>query len=138
MRSWCEITEALSWFMSSAAERLYETLASETDLQRLRDESREEDLYLEFKEKADRRTPNLADPDRKNFSKTLSGFANADGGVLVFGVETARNAAGVDCVRTLSPVVDAEGLRARLMDSVLNATQPVVDNVRIEVIPAQA
>src|SRR5690242_13519586 len=101
--------------MTSAAELLYGTITTEADLERLRDERREEDLYLEFKEKAARRTPNLDDPDRKNFSKTLSGFANADGGVLIFGVATVRNAAGVDCVRTLRPLADAQGFRARLM-----------------------
>ena len=30
--------------------------------------------------------PKLMDDDRKNYSKALSGFANSDGGVIVWGI----------------------------------------------------
>jgi|SRR6185295_10938901 len=122
--------------MATAPERLFDLIASEGDLQRLVDEAREEDLYLEFKRKTDARDGVLGDSDRKNFSKTLSGFANADGGVLIFGIETRPNHAGIDCAHALAPITDAEGFRRRVMDSVANTTQSVVDGVRIEVIPA--
>jgi hypothetical protein len=73
--------------MNQHLQALYDSLQSETTLQEIVRERREEDLYLEFKQKADRRTGDLMDSDRKAFSKALSGFANGDGGVLEKGSE---------------------------------------------------
>jgi hypothetical protein len=47
---------------------------------------REETLYLDFKEAATGSGP-LQTPDRCNLAKALSGFANSEGGVIVWGVE---------------------------------------------------
>ncbi len=48
-------------------------------------ERQEENLYLDFK------LVNRSDlsnrDDRKNFAKTLSGFSNSSGGIIVWGVE---------------------------------------------------
>ena len=117
--------------MNQHLQALYNSIQSETALEELVRERREEDLYLEFKQKADRRTGDLMDPDRKAFSKALSGFANGDGGVLVFGIETSRDADGVDRAVGLKPITGHTKFRAKLMDSVLNATQPVADDVQI-------
>jgi Putative DNA-binding domain len=118
-------------------QRLFESLASEVELQVLVDEQREEGLYLEFKQKADRRNGDLSETEKKGFSKSLSSFANADGGVVVFGIETSKDVDGVDRATSLKPITDHTRFRARLMDSILNSTQPVVDGVRIECIDAQ-
>ena len=48
--------------------------------------AREENLYLDFKKAADGKGP-ATKPDRKNLSKALSGFANSEGGVIVWGVQ---------------------------------------------------
>lgn len=122
--------------MKSALETLFESLTVEAHLEKLVQEGREEDLYLEFKQKVDRRTGDLGDGDRKAFSKALAGFANADGGVLIFGVETAKTADGIDRAASLKPIQDHQLFRSKLMDSILNTTQPVVDDVRIELIPS--
>jgi Putative DNA-binding domain len=118
--------------MSSTAEALYASLSSEAALERMVAERREEDLYLEFKQKRDASTSELHDDDRRSFSKALSGFANADGGVLVFGVRTAKTQDGIDRAAELAAIHEPERVRARLMDSILNTTQPVVDHVRLE------
>jgi hypothetical protein len=114
--------------------RLYASLATEADLDSLCHSSREEDLYIEFKQKNDRRQASLDDPDRKNFSKTVAGFANADGGVLLFGIKTTRTADGVDRATQLQPISDHTQFRARLLDSIFTTTQPVVDGVQIDTI----
>lgn len=124
--------------MPSALHRLFASLATEASLDALVQERREEDLYLEFKQKADRRNGDLSDNERRAFSKALSGFANADGGIVVFGIETAKGGEGVDRAASLKPITDHARFRGRLLDSILNATQPVVDDVRVETIDTDA
>jgi hypothetical protein len=47
-----------------------------------------ESLWLDFKQVATQSTsPKLADDDRKNLAKAISGFGNSDGGVIVWGVK---------------------------------------------------
>ena len=72
--------------MSDLLVELHQSIVTEDYLKRLL--GTREDLHLEFKEKADRRTPELDKNDAANFSKALSGFANSDGGVLLWGVST--------------------------------------------------
>jgi Putative DNA-binding domain len=120
--------------MNSHLQRLFASLSSEAELEDLIHQKREEDLHLEFKQKADRRNGDLSDKERQAFSKAISGFANADGGVLIFGVETSRGSDGVDRAISLKPIEGHDRFRAKLMDSILNATQPVADDIQIECI----
>ncbi len=120
--------------MAEHTSRLFESLSTEADLDALCQSSREEDLYIEFKQKHDRRHGNLDDSDRKNFSKAVAGFANADGGVLVFGIETTKTQDGVDRAKQLKPISDHGPFRSRLLDSIFATTQPVVDAVEIHTI----
>lgn len=124
--------------MATHIRKLYDSLSSEAALDSMCKDSREETLYLEFKQKSDRRHANLDEPDRKNFSKAISGFANADGGVLVFGIETTRHQDGIDRAISLKPIANHGQLRNRLLDSLLNTTQPVVDGVEIDVIDSSS
>ena len=118
--------------MQTPLHRLYMSLTTEASLDALVQERREEDLYLEFKQKADRRNGDLSDGDKRAYSKALSGFANADGGILIFGIETAKGTEGIDRAVSLKPITDHIRFRGRLLDSILNTTQPVVDDVRVE------
>ncbi len=120
--------------MATPLERLYSSLVTEADLEAMVRDRREEDLHLEFKQKADRRHGELDDVDKKGFSKAMSGFANADGGALVIGVETAKSHDGVDRAVSLKPITDHHRFRSKLLDSILNTTQPVVDDVKIETV----
>jgi hypothetical protein len=47
----------------------------------------EEGLYLDFKQKSDRAGAGPNDYDRANLAKAISGFANTDGGLIVWGVK---------------------------------------------------
>jgi hypothetical protein len=120
--------------MTTHLQHLFESLSTEASLVALVQDKREEDLHLEFKQKADRRNGDLSEPERRAFSKAVSGFANADGGVLVFGIETTRGVDGVDRAVSLKPIDGHAKFRAKLMDSILNATHPVADDIRIECI----
>lgn len=46
-----------------------------------------ERTHFDFKEKADANNPLVSESDKKNLAKAVSGFANAAGGVLVWGLE---------------------------------------------------
>jgi len=122
--------------MPDALQRLFDSFTTEDDLRRLVDEHREESLFLEFKEKRDTSNNNLDVDDRKNFSKTLSAFANAAGGVLIFGIASSKGPDELDHADALKPITNAAGFSARLQDSVLTTTQPVIDGVDFRVIPA--
>jgi hypothetical protein len=124
--------------MNKALQSFYESLRSEPELDQLVQDRREEDLYLEFKEKERRDRGELGDADKRAFSKAVSGFANADGGVLIFGIETRRSADGIDQAHALKPITAPGTFRSRLTDSVLATTQPVVDGVRVDVVPGQS
>ncbi len=51
---------------------------------------RAESFELEFKTKENPNNHILSKNDKRNLGKALSGFSNADGGVVVFGIETKR------------------------------------------------
>lgn len=121
--------------MTTAAESLYATLRSEGDLQKLKEEGQRETLHLEFKQKHDTRDGNLHDDDKKNFSAALSAFANSDGGVLVWGVETRHDSSGHDVVRALKPITDIGDFRSKLGQYLKDAVQPFVEGVVVEEIP---
>src|SRR5258708_34057795 len=66
----------------------YENIKTEDDLLSLIRDGVREGLRIEYKQKANPRCPELDDPDRKNFSRTLSSFANSEGGILLWGIKT--------------------------------------------------
>lgn len=62
---------------------------------------REEDLHLEFKTVS---VQPFNKDDKKNYAKALSGFANSDGGIVVWGVDARKNPDGVDVASKTSPI----------------------------------
>lgn len=88
-----------------------------------------ENLYLEFKQKQDSRSGVLGDRDKFNFSKALSGFANSDGGVLIWGIETNKRN---EAAKKLKPINQVDDFIRSLKSSLLTTVQPFVDNILIE------
>lgn len=113
----------------------FNSIKTETDLKRMITDHVKEDLYLEFKQKRDRRHAQLEDDDKFNFSRALSGFANSDGGILIWGVETYKRD---ESAKSLKPITDVDGFIRSLKSSLVNSVQPFVDNVLIEKIPTDA
>lgn len=117
---------------------LFESLRSEDNLRsRFISIGQPETTYLEFKQKHDRRTPDLHTDDTDNFSKALSSFSNANGGLLIWGIETKR-ANGRDAASALKPIQQVEQLAERLRDYLLDGLMPQNPGVRIETIPDQS
>lgn len=88
---------------------------------------REEDLHLDFKVVGD---PNLSREDRKSLAAALSGFANSDGGIIVWGVEARPNGNGVDCAIALREIAQASLCLTRLNTLTGQAVSPLVDGVQ--------
>lgn len=87
---------------------------------------REEDLHLDFKRVAD---PNLSRDDRRNFAKAVSGFANSDGGLIVWGVDCRKNDDGIDCANAAPGIDGLQKFYSRLMEFSGSAVNPSVTSI---------
>ena len=87
---------------------------------------REEDLHLDFKLVTD---PNLSRDDRKSLDVALSGFANSDGGIVIWGVEARPNSVGVDCAVSLREIAHTFVCLTRLNTLTGQCVSPLVDGV---------
>lgn len=94
-----------------------------------------ESVTLDFKEvRADMtQKDSLSVEDRDGLAKNISGFANTNGGVLVFGVEARSVAKGPDVVQALKPI---RGL-AKFADLVRTGAKSLVEPVvaGVDVLP---
>jgi len=117
--------------MSTNARIIYDGINTKLDLDKFVETNTKENLFLEFKKKENNNNPDLGEPDKKNFSEALSQFANSDGGVLVFGVETQKPN---DHAKKLFPVQNPEEFLSRLLKFLPEAVQPSVDGVEGKVV----
>jgi hypothetical protein len=85
--------------------------------------------WLDFKGAAQ-----ITDADvKKTWSEALAGFANTQGGILIWGVDARKNqATGVDSTCGLSLVKNLSGFKSRLIELHRQATEPPVLGVEIE------
>jgi hypothetical protein len=82
-------------------EKLFEKLDLEY-LQEMVTSGEQENQHLEFKTV---KSAGLTDKnDKKNFAKAMSGFSNANGGLIIWGIRADKDDEGVDCARELKPV----------------------------------
>jgi hypothetical protein len=76
-------------------------------------ERREETLHLEFKTLSAASQVNLAKDDRKTLAKAICGFANAEGGSLIIGIETSK-LDGLDVAVGKRPVENLIRMRSQI------------------------
>jgi hypothetical protein len=90
-----------------------------------------EELFLDYK-LASTEEPfrSLAEPDKENFARAVSGFSNSDGGVIIWGIMCSRFTDGRD-VPTLEGcgIEDATAFKALLDGMVSGLTLPPVSEV---------
>jgi hypothetical protein len=97
------------------------------DIVQFINEERQEDLHHEFK------TVNNASmntDDRKNLAKCISGFANSDGGLVIWGVEARKNAQGIDCATAPAEISPLKLFLTKLNEYTGQASSPIVDGVQ--------
>ena len=78
--------------MRDPAKEIYDSLNAEADLQTIIG-GQVENLHFDFKTKRDLTTHIVDDDLQKVLSKAISGFANADGGVIILGIDAPQGAA---------------------------------------------
>jgi len=96
-----------------------------------------ESLFLDFKRSPDDGSSRvLADEDSKNLCKAISGFANSSGGVVIWGVDCRRDAAGNE-VASKMPVADAHGFNTKLQGAISRSSIPPHPGVEVIAIPGE-
>lgn len=93
------------------------------------DEERSESLHLDFKLKQNAGTPILDSDDRKNLGEALSGFANSEGGVIVWGIN-ARRQGDRDRVVGIEPIAECSYFALALAQATAELVSPPVSGVR--------
>jgi schlafen family protein len=89
-----------------------------------------EDLY--FDAKTLRNEAFTSDSDRGSLAKAISAFANADGGVIVYGLEAKRDVDGRDVVQSPKLLKDVELVRSKIAGLVGQLLEPPVNGVIAE------
>lgn len=100
-----------------------------TDIQQLIDDRTQESLYLEFK-RGD--ALGRQNNQRVELVKDVTGFANADGGRIIYGIAEGRPIDGVAAAEGLAPVVDRTITREWLSSTIHDHASPRLDNFDIE------
>ncbi|MCS3480262.1 hypothetical protein M2212_007108 [Bradyrhizobium elkanii] len=88
----------------------------------------EENLHLDFKTVANSELTNK--DDKRNLASAISGFANSDGGLIIWGVDARKNADGVDCATSIIELSNPLLMVSRLNALTGEATSPIADGVR--------
>lgn len=90
-------------------------------------ERRSEDLTLDFK-----LAPSIfaGRDDRRTLAVAISGFANSNGGLIVWGIDARRDADGVDCAQAAVPIPTPDLFMSRLVDYAGRASSPAPDGVQ--------
>ena len=77
--------------------------------------------------------------DLKTWSEAVSGFANTEGGVLIWGLDARKTPAGddlqIDAVSALSLVQSPAAFRSRLQQNIHCTTDPPVQGIEIREVP---
>jgi len=90
-------------------------------------DKQEENLNLDFK------TINRSDlsnkNDKKNLAKSISGFANSNGGLIIWGIEARKDDDGIDCACNYKLIDNLKLYLSRLNELTSRATVPPVVGV---------
>jgi predicted HTH transcriptional regulator len=98
-------------------------------------EGREETLHLEFKTLSSNNGLNR--DDRKMIAKAICGFCNAEGGLLIVGVETKR-VDGIDIATKLRPVRELSRLQNLIKAAVPEMLSPQHNGITVESVACAA
>ncbi len=108
---------------------LYNQLDYDEILKLVEDLRQEENLYIDFKQKAHSDNPGIADSDRSNLAKALSGFSNSSGGILIWGVDarklsTTTEVFPADVAQGLVPITGVTAFLSNITTLVGTALNP--------------
>ena len=110
---------------SSYQSEIFNNLETEGEkyIAKLLASSAEENLQLEFKTKKEPNKLELHTNDKQNLGKTLSGFSNAEGGVVIWGIATKKNN-GIDKADNPRPIADIDNSFEKFRNQCATTLQP--------------
>ena len=91
------------------------------------EQRRQEDVKLDFKTLGNNAT--FEREDRRNLAIAISGFANAEGGIIVWGVRADKDDEGLDAANALAPIENCERALSELRSYASQASSPSVVGV---------
>lgn len=101
-------------------------------LERMLAEEEPESLFLDYKRAVTAANdPALHRSDRENLSRALSGFANSEGGVLLWGVNARREAGAQRETVEKWPVADAASFRVLIEGALSGESIPALTTARV-------
>jgi hypothetical protein len=95
--------------------------------------AQEESLHLEFKTLANHSASTLTKDDRRLIAKSICGFSNAEGGILLLGVETTR-LDGVDVAAVKKDFMNVDTLRNRVVSAIPEMLSPQNVGISVDVL----
>src|SRR5436190_14740989 len=90
-------------------------------------QQQEEHLHLDFKTVTGANLNNK--DDKRSLARSLSGFANSSGGLIVWGVDARKNDQGLDCANAAAEIVPLQRFTSRLNELTGEAVSPLVDGI---------
>lgn len=97
----------------------------EAEIDRLIAARKAEELFLDFKRSANNgQGPRLVEGDRNNLAKCLSGFANSEGGVIVWGVDCREGRDYADVAQAKVPLENPVAFASWIEGTVSSCTIP--------------
>lgn len=117
--------------MASAAEQIFESFEA-SQWERVQDaitRHESESLFIDFKRKSNAGDGEFGKDDRRNLGEALSGFANSEGGVIVWGMGTER-LNGHDVASAVQPLADIDGVLRELKRLTPELVSPPVQGIR--------
>lgn len=118
--------------MNDSALQLFESLKNHSRLKELVDSGEAEGLYLECKAP---REPRLSRELKPQLATALSGFANTEGGVVIWGVGTTRHShENLDVLTQIEPVGNCRKFAKQVETVIPRLTTPPITNCKNKVI----
>jgi hypothetical protein len=136
----CVNVTVISGYLAVSAigltESIFDDLAARgcAALKEMIEQKREENLYLEFKTLGNQNSANLTKDDRRLLAKSLCGFCNAEGGLLILGVETSK-VDGIDVASSLKKLENLSALRNRIVSALPEFLSPQNPKMSVLSIP---
>lgn len=112
------------------ARELFDRLAAggENALVQLVDDQQEENLLLDFKRAETGHGP-MSKADRKNLAEALSGFANSDGGLIIWGIDCRSTQNEPDTAKAVKPIAQLKEFMSSLQTNTPASTSPGIIGV---------
>jgi len=107
--------------MEEAAKTFFDSLQNFSDVNKLLDDGEAEDTYLECKT---HRGVKLDQGIRTQLARAISGFSNSDGGVVIYGISTVTNQAGLDVLTQIIPIANVKHFQKELINKFSKLSTP--------------